>query len=84
MPFLEFYLEVFITRLNGEHLLLLVNGYFNFLDTAFDTNYNIKVSVRKSRLFSIDILYFWLTFPLEKPITDKTLFRTRSCFLSLN
>lgn len=46
MSVLESYLEVFITRLNGEHLLLLVNGYFNFLDTAFDTNYNTKVSVR--------------------------------------
>lgn len=81
MPFLEFYLEVFITRLNGEHL---VNGYFNFLDTAFDTNYNTKVCVRKSRSFSIDILYLLLTFTLERPIIDKNLFRTRSCFLSLN
>lgn len=33
MSFLESYLEVFITRLNGEYFLLLVNGYFNFLDT---------------------------------------------------
>ena len=34
MSFLESYLEVFIARLNREHFLLLVNGYFNFLDTT--------------------------------------------------
>lgn len=67
-----------------ENIFYLVNEYLNFLDTPFDINYNTKASVRKSRLFSIDILNFLLNFPWEKSIINKNLFRTRSFFLSLN
>lgn len=67
---------------NAEHFLLLVSRYLHFLETSSDTNYT-EVSVSKSRLFGIDILYFLLIFPFEKLITGRTLFGTRGV-LSLN